>query len=281
MNHIAKHLLLGICTLVYSGALYADASPWLPIPRTLEVSLSQVVQESTEFYRGTDKRSLPFGNFDQSTTWLSMKYGASDKTAVDFRIGSSNLDAGALGEARDTTDMTFGVTRSLLDEAEHGTPSVSLRVAATLAGDYEVGRPNSIGDGADAVEASVAVGKAVNDRLAFAADVGMRFSSDDVPRETLFNAGAHFQASGRVGLYGQYQLKRSDGDLDIGGMGFSPAGFPETTEEFDRIRVGIGVALTPELRFDLSYYDTLDGRNAADFDAYNLTVSYLFDLFGM
>ena len=281
MNHLYTKFFLGMGALTLSGAAFSDASPWLPVPRTLEISVSQVVQESTEFYRGEDRRNLPFGNFDQSTTWLGVKYGLTHKLALDFQAGSSNLDAGALGESRDTTDMSFGLTRSILDEAEHGTPSLSIRVGAIIAGDYTVGRPNSIGDGADAFEVTLALGRVVSPRFALAADLGMRYSSDDVPRETFANLGMHFQASDRLGLYSQYQIKLSDGDLDIAGAGFTPAGFPETTEEYSRIRVGAGFALTPEVRLDLSYYDTLDGRNTADFDAVNLTISYTLDLFTM
>ena len=281
MNRQVRNCALWLGALVCPGVIYADASPWLPIPRTLEVNVSQVVQESTEFYRGTDRRGLPFGRFDQSTTWIGVKYGLSDKFALDFRGGTSNLDAGALGENRDTVDWTVGITHSFLDEIEHGTPSVAVRIAAIIAGDYEVGRPNSVGDGADALQVNIAVGKVISARWALAADLGLKFSSDDVPQETMFNAGANFQASDRIGFYAQYQLQRSDGSLDIGESGFTPAAFPETEEEYDRVRVGVGFSATPELRLDFSYYDTLDGRNTADFDAYSLTVSYTHDMFRM
>lgn len=279
MNRLVWKSALIIGVGGYASIAVADASPWLPIPQTVEVSVSHVIQDSTKFYRGTDRTNLPFGNFDQTTTWVGVKYGFSDKYAIDFRAGSTNLDAGALGETDDTNDISFGVTRSLLDEAEHGTANVALRLGAIVAGGYEVGRPNSIGDGSDALEVTMAFGRVMSPWVALAGDVGLRLSADDVPTETLVNVGLHIQASERVGLYSQYQIKNSNGDLDIGGEGFTPAGFPETTEEYQRIRIGTGVSITPELRFDLSVYDTRNGRNTADFDAVNLTVSYTIDLF--
>ena len=277
-NKISKFVIF-LSTLICTAPILADASPWLSIPQTVEVSISHVIQESTKFYRGTERVNLPFGHFDQTTNWVSVKYGWSDKIAFDFRGGSSDLDAGALGESSEMNDVSFGVTRSLLDEIEHGTASVSLRVGAIVAGGYDVGQPNSIGDGADAIETTLSISKVLTPRVAVAGGIALKFSSDDVPTETLLNVGLHIQVNARIGFYGQYQLKTSNGNLDIGGEGFTPAGFPETTEEYDRLRFGTGISITPELRFDLSIYDTRDGRNTADFDAVNLTVGYTFDLF--
>ena len=279
MTKFNKKLILAFIALVYSVPSLANTSPWLPIPKTLEFSITRVSQESTKFHRGTELRDLPFGSFNQDTTWIGVKYGLSDKLALDFRGGASSLDAGALGESDDLNDMSFGVTRSILDEIEHGMVSVSFRIGAILAGSYDVGQPNSIGDGEDAIEATVALGKAVTDHIAFAVDAGLKFASGDVPTETLLNAGLHFQANDRFGIYGQFQTKKSNGDLDIGGTGFTPAGFPETAEEYSRFRLGAGVSIMPELRLDLSIYDTRSGRNTADFDAVSLTFAYTLDLF--
>ena len=272
---IAGIALIGSMTL--SAA--ADGSAWLPVPQTLNVAVSIVNQEATQFYRGDEKRDLPFGKFTQDTTWFDISYGLGDKTAIDVKFGSSKVDAQAAGSAKDRMDTTFGLTRSIYDELETGQFSLALRVAATIAGSYSTGgSPASPGDGGNAVSGTLLFGKFVNENFALAADGGLKLSTNDVPAEISFSVGAHLVVAENLGLYAQYQRQQSTGDLDIGGTGFAGR-FPEVQENVSRIRVGGNTNLGP-IGVDVSWFNVLGGKNTAIYDILNLSFSYTFDMYG-
>ncbi|MCY3883470.1 MAG: hypothetical protein OXG24_00995 [Gammaproteobacteria bacterium] len=266
------------CVLFFCSPISAEGSPWLPVPQTMSLSFSYVVQEADQFYRGETHANLPFGEFNQTTLWLSGKYGLNDKTAIDVQLGTSEVEAGPLGSADGTQDATVGITRSLLDEIETGEYSVSVRVAGTLAGDYDTGRPNSIGDGASSIAGSVNVGKYLTPEFGIAGEFGLRLSTNDVPSEWFLNAGVNYFVSPYVNTFAQYQLKQSNGDLDIGSTGFTPAEFPEVQENYSRFRMGASVQYE-NFSWEINFYRTLNGRNTTDFDIVSNTFTLFIDLF--
>ena len=258
--------------------VFAEGTPWLQVPQTLNASVSHVSQEATRFFRGETEANLPFGRFEQETKWFDLSYGINDKTALDLRFGFSDVDAQAAGKSDDRMDTTIGITRLILDEFETGDFSLAVRVFGTLAGDYETGgSPATVGDGADAVGASLLVGKFLTDRFAIAADGGVRMSNNDVPNEWTMNLGGHFAVTDRFGVYAQYQLQKSSGDLDIGTPEFKGR-FPEVQENVSRVRIGGNTSIGP-IGVDLSWYQTLDGRNTADFDIVSVSISYTMDFY--
>lgn len=266
------------CALLLCSPTIADGSPWLPVPQTMSLSVSHVVQEANQFYRGETHANLPFGEFNQTTLWIGGKYGLNDKTAIDVQWGTSEVEAGPLGSSDGTQDATVGITRSLLDEIETGEYSISVRIAGTLAGDYDTGQPNSIGDGANSIAGSVNVGKYLTPEFGVAGEFGLRFSTNDVPSEWFLNAGVNYIISPYVSAFAQYRLKQSNGDLDIGGTGFTPAGFPEVQENYSRFRIGANVQYE-NFSWDINVYKTLNGRNTADFDIVTNTFTLFIDLF--
>ncbi len=278
MNLLVLKSFTLVTVLLLGSPVIAEGSPWLPVPQTLSLSVEHVSQEADQFFRGEAQRNLPFGEFNQTTIWFNGKYGLNDKTAIDARWGTSEVDAGALGTTDGAFDLTLGLTRSLLDELETGGVSVAIRVAGTLAGDYETGQPNSLGDGANSIEGSINIGKFLTPEFGIAGEFGLRLSTNDVPMEWFLSAGGNYFVTPYVSTFAQYQLKQSNGDLDIGGAGFTPAGFPEVQENFSRIRVGANVQYE-NFSWDISIYKTLDGRNTADFDIVSNTFTLYIDLF--
>ena len=281
MKRSLRTTLTTLIGLVAVPAL-AQGSPWLPVPKTGTVSIIQVSQYSNEFYRGTERRTLPFSRIKQNTTWLSGTYGLADAFALDARFGRSTVEAGGpLGEEKGPTDISAGLTWRFVDEDinESGLPSVAVRVGVIKAGNYDVGMPHAIGDGGDGFEVSVMVGKIIDNQLALAAEFGQRSLGNDIPRQTAFTATAQWltPVSG-LSLRAQYYMQSSSGDLDIGGMGFSPARFPEVAEEVDRVSVGVSYSLGP-LNFGVDKFSTTDGRNTADFNAWAASVTYSFDTY--
>ena len=257
-------------------------TPWLPVPQTISFTVDRTTEEATQFYRGGNKVDLPFGHFDQSVTWISAKWGVSDKTAIDARMGIAEVDTGIpMGDFDgERTDTTFGITRSLRDEFETGDFSLAMRVAVSTAGDYPVGQPNTIGDGEDSWDVGLSVGKLLSAKVATAASYTLSMNGGHVPQESTFTVGGNFQVTPEIGLYSVYENQRSNGKLDIGAPGFSPARFPETQENFSRLRIG-ATATTPFIQLDASYANVLDGRNMADFKTWSVSATYMLDLFGL
>lgn len=284
--------------LILTGALgliaspvFAQGSPWLPVPQTGSITITQVSQEATHFYRGpngTARGAFPYGKLEQSTTWFTANYGIADAVAVDARIGRSAAEAaspsaagtGPPADQDGSADMSIGLTWRIADEgiSDTGLPSVAVRVGVIRAGDYEVGTPTAIGDGGDGFEVSVHAGKVIGP-IALAGEFGIKSLNNDIPRATIFAATAHwFTPVPGLSVRAQYYSQGSDGDLHIGGMGFSADRFPEVAEDVDRISVGATYSFGA-LSVGVDRFNTRDGRNTGDFDAWAASVSYSFDLF--
>ena len=276
-----RHILTLILITFFSTPVWAQGSAWLPIPKSGSLSVSHVYQDAEKFYRGKDRRRLPFGGIEQSTTLASLNYGLTDSLAVDVQGGYSEVETDNGMESGGMIDTTVGLTWRVVDEdiSEAGAPSIALRVAGIIAGDYDTGMPQAIGDGGDGFEASLIAGRIIDNRFALSAEVGRRERNDNVPGETFLNVAAYMLVSPKLSLSAQYHKTMSDGDLDIGGPGFSPARFPETDEDIDRISVGGSFNLTGQLSLGLNWFSVLDGRNTADFDAILGTVAYTFDFY--
>lgn len=281
-------LLTGVAALA-ATPVFAQGSPWLPVPKTGTLTIIQVSQEATHFYRGpngTARGALPFGSLEQNTTWFTANYGIADALAVDGRLGRSTVEAGgpfADDEQSGGADMSLGVTWRLVDEdiSEAGMPSVALRFGVIRAGDYDVGMPHAIGDGGDGFEMSVHVGKVIG-QIALAAEFGIKSLNNDIPRATTVSATAHwFTPVPGLSVRAQYYTQGSDGSLNIGtpeGPPAHPDRFPEVAEEVDRISIGASYSFGA-LTVGVDSFDTRDGRNTGDFDAWAASVSYNFDLF--
>ncbi len=281
-------LLTGAMGYVAAPA-FAQGSPWLPVPKTGAITVTQVSQEATHFYRGpsgTARGALPFGSLKQSTIWFAANYGIADAVAVDGRLGRSTVEAGgpfADDEQNGSADMSLGLTWRVVDEdvSEAGMPSVALRFGIIRAGDYDVGMPHAIGDGGDGFEMSVHVGKVIS-AVALAAEFGIKSLNNDIPQATTVAAQAHwFTPVPGLSLRAQYYSQGSDGSLNIGtpeGPPAHPDRFPQVAEEVDRISVGASYSFGA-VNVGIDKFDTRDGRNTGDFDAWAASISYNFDLF--
>jgi len=267
--------------LLLPTPVWADGSPWLPLSKSGSLNLSYVSESAKKFYRGKARRDLPFQKIDQKTVWLNADYGLSDSLALDLRLNHADVSGKAPSppgppDQQGLGDVNLGLTWRLVDEyINFGAPSVALRVGATIAGDYDAGLPTDIGDDASGVEASLIVGKIIRERFALSGEIGHRTRDNNVPDETFLNAKAFLLVNPKLLLNIQYHNTMAGGSLDIGDPGFV---FPETTEDIERIGLGVRFQPTPQLGLGLSFFTIIDGRNTADFDAIAATVSYTFDL---
>jgi hypothetical protein len=268
----------------------ADGSAWLPEPETGTVSLSYVFQTSDEFYRADRKVSTPGGGeaIVQHTDWLNLNYALEDDLAFDLQVGYA-MSEFMTGPGIPTTDESFsgladvnlGLTWRIVDEliSEYNLPSIALRVGAILAGHYETGYINSLGDGGSGKEASLIVGKVFADKIALSGEFGYRQRNHNIPDDAFINLSASYFFNSKLSASLEYKWNDARSGLDIGGPGFSPAKFPELEEDYQAVGLGLFYTVTDELNLGLVLATVVDGRNTNDTDAIGLTMGYAFETF--
>ncbi len=266
---------------------WADASAWLPEPRTGFASISQVHQAAEEFYRGQSKRPTPAGGeeLSQSTTWVTLDYGLTDSLALDLQLGWAESDFVVISPGpapkdgySGMVDTTLGLIWRVLDEAIHDAPSVAVRVGAIVAGNYDTGYINSLGDGGSGFEASLVVGRFLGDRFAVNGEVGYRKRGNDIPQSVLANAGVLWLLGDRVTLGVDYQMENSESGLDIGDPDFAPRRFPELDEDQHSLGLQIFWNLG-RVGVSVFHRQVIEGRNTAVNDVTGATMSIFFDTF--
>ncbi|MBC7502313.1 MAG: transporter [Herminiimonas sp.] len=264
-------------------AAFADGSPWLPVPGSGQVTLGWVNQAGDDFYVADQKMTLP-SKIKQDTFSIGVQYGLTDEVALDASLNYARSRFAApagfpIPHAEESSlgDSTFGIKWRIVDEFDGGNhPTVSLRAAAIIKGNYGVGKIDAIGDGASGVEVSALVGKYLTPALAISGEIGYRYRNHNVPADVFGAIGLNYGFNKFVSASIGYSVVRSRGDLDIGGPGFSPARFPEVREDRNLARVGLGFNLTPRASLDLNYGMVVAGRNTTKANVFGVALNSSF-----
>ena len=276
---------LFFCALGRS-ALAADGTPWLSEPGSGYVGVSYVMQSADKFYRASTKVPTPGGGEDlqQGTIWLNANYALADAWALDVQLGWAKSDF-IMGPGIPTTDDSFdglvdtniGLTWRLVDELEsYNLPSVAIRAAAIISGDYETGHINSLGDGGDGFELSLIVGKFLSERVGVSAEFGYRNRNEGIPENYFTNLSGIFLVNDKLGFGLDYRRVDSQSGLDIGGPGFSPDRFPELQEENQLLGGRVFFNANENLSLALFYAAVVDGRNTEAGSVFGGALSYTF-----
>lgn len=270
---------------VWANCALADGSAWLPEPGSGYVSLSYVGQTADEYYRAKSKRPTPRGeSLSQGTVWLNGNYAFTDAWAADVQIGWARSDF-VVGPMIPTTmasftgmvDSSIGLTWRLNDELASDFPSVALRGGAIIAGNYETGHINSLGDGADGYEVALIVGEFLGGSFGLSAEFGYRFRSGATPDEAFTNISGVWLLSERLSASLDYRLVDASSGLDIGGPGFDPTRFPEVQEDSEMIAGRLYFAATDRLGLSFFHAAVVDGRNTPASAVYGAALNYSFD----
>ena len=170
-------------------------------------------------------------------------------------------------------DSRIGVRYSFVG-AEDELPTITIGLAALFAGNYDTGALPAVGDGESGFVVSALVRQAFDSGLLLNGGVTRRQLS--VRDETIFNLGAGVTLGDAALLSVFYQDDSSNGNLDIGGPGFSPARFPEVDEEFLLCGIGGSFSVSDTLSFGLDYGRKRDGKNTAKSDFVSVSASTYF-----
>ena len=254
-------------------ALAESNSPWLPIPGQFSLGLNHTEQSGRDAYIGDMQLPLSAitggaaSKYKRATTTLRLDYGLSDSLAFDAAVGYAKVKVGAADSDSGMTDRTLGLRWRVLDEYENpALPTLTLRAAAILKGNYDGARLASLGRGANCFEASVVLGKQIIPALAVWAEVGAQKRSANVPNATFCELGARYRFAPKWSASLGYSDKKFGGNLDIGGAGFSPARFQEVREERGVVKLGVGYAFAGNQGVALNLAKTTSGRNTVKDD---------------
>lgn len=272
--NIPTAILAGSAVLLPQSAL--AQSPWLPAPGQTALSLSYIHQSADELFAGPMEAPLP-DDLELDSYLVGFDHGISDSLAVFGSTGYATSDFPPAGDNdQGIGDTRIGLAWRLLDEFETAPLTLTARGAVIIAGDYEVGRIDAIGDGESGYELMLGLGRQLLPRLKAWGTLGYRDRASPVPSETFYDLNLGVELTRALSATLGYALQRSNGDLDIGGPGFTPAGFPEVQEERDVLRLGLSYALDPQLGLGINYASVEDGRNTPISDVYGVSLGFSF-----
>ena len=300
MFHDFRSLLTAVAVAALVTGLsvqpaFAQGTPWIAEPGTGTISFTYANQSAKEFWRPLDgtvtKVTGPLGptgaSLAQNTMWFGANYAVNDFVALDIQSAfASSMVSGAVGPSGGQEsysglfDSNVALTFRLVDELISDAPSVAVRIGGILAGAYDTGYINSLGDGGHGVETSLIVGKFGN-AAGFSAEVGfrMRGSTDvntqavggamasgetvDIPNDMFVNLGLFIPAGSAVTLGVDYRMVNAMSGIDIGGMGFSPSRFPGLEEDAHIVGGRLLANVTDTVNLNVFFGQVVAGNNTA------------------
>ena len=294
----------GLVACLSAQPALAQGSPWIAEPGTGSINLSYVNQNALEFFRQTTKVKGPLeatgANLAQNTVWFGVNYALHDAVALDVQTAwTQSFVAGAVGPAGGQEsysglfDSNIAVTWRIVDELISDAPSVAVRLGAIVAGGYDTGYINSLGDGGNGVEASLLIGK-FWDVAGVSAEVGYRNRTStevnpmavgagmsggervDVPEDMFLNLGLFVPAGGRVTIGVDYRMVNALSGIQIGGEGFSPSRFPGLEEDGHIVGGRIIANVTEYVSVNGFFGQVVAGRNTANSRIFGVGLSYGF-----
>ena len=264
------------------GAAAQSNSPWLPIPGSGSISANYVNQKGDDAYIGD--RKLPISaitggaaqRYKRESTGLKLTYGLTDAVSVDASLTYAKTRVGAADNSSGLADSVIGVNWRVLDEFERrNLPTVTLRLTAIINGNYDGARLAALGKDANGYGLSVLIGRQFTPKFSVWGGLGFEDRDNGVPNAFFFDVNASYAILPRLSLAAGYSNKKFDGNLDIGGPGFTPAAFQKVREERETVRLGLSYALAGKQTIGVSFGQTVGGRNTVKDDAI-IGVNYSF-----
>jgi len=270
-------LVLILCHINY--ALAAD--PWTLPQGQGGVTALYLFETFDTFYRGKERRALPFRELDQHTTSLLFTYGVSDDLTLDVSLGYTETHGDIRGQEGGINDSRLALRHRLLnefDQIESILPTLTLSTALIVPGNYdETGFPIAPGDGAFGFESSILAGKVFGQSgFALSGELGWRLREGAVPEDFFTRAAVMYTVMDSLTTSITYYHDQALGGVELSDNNFNPQIAPQLKQISDIIEFGIGYTHSSEVYLGLFYAITLDGRNTGDKDIAGFAISYPF-----
>lgn len=285
MRHL---LLLAIACLSTISVPHLRAqSAWPLETGQLVVSPIFTVERFNKFYKGNN-RFKTTGNVYQYSEILNLEYGLNPNLTLDLNTGYSHSPHSNWANASTTksgrTDTTIGARYRVVDEftsPNDWTPTVSLRVAGIIQGNYQTGAANAVGDGADGVDLAVLLGKNIPEwNGGYYGSFGYRIRNQNVPEQWLLSGGIfrNLGENWRANL--GFTTEWATSGIDIASTEWvthaAPKPFHRTKERRIALEAGLSYTDGANRTWSLIYGRVIDGRNTSLDNALTATVSFLY-----
>ena len=281
-----KQLLtaMAIALALPTAAFAEGTSPWLPIPGEMSFTLNYSEQSGDDTYIADTEIPLSTitgggaSKYERSTTTLILSYGISDALALDASIGYGDVEIGNADNDNGITDAVIGLSWRITDEYFNDfLPTITLRSAAIINGNYDGARLASLGNDENGYEVSILAGKQLTNAISVSAEIGHQNRSGDVPDAHFYHLGANYRLTDKWGVSLGYSVKDYSGNLDLNDPGFTPDRFQEVNAERELVKFGIGYAISANQGISFNFATVIDGRNTVKDDKI-FGVSYTFSL---
>ncbi len=259
----------------------AQYSATLPEAGQFLLTPSAYFQTADEFYIGDTKldasKASGKDSLDQNSFFLNLEYGLSERFALDASLGWSEASLDGSSTDNGLTDSRIGLRYNLATEGRDWSgPTLSLRAGAIIAGDYEAGGINSIGDGESGWEVALLGEKILIGGLGLYGDFGYRQRANDVP-DALYGVAGLFFGAGSWTLSAGWQFDDSLEGGNIGGPGFgSKFGFPQVEEDNQSLTASIGYTDGGGRSYTVFGASTFEGKNTASKNILGLSITIPF-----
>jgi len=271
-----RRLPLAVALLVVLPAVARASNPWVLSQGEGEIVVGFGNQTADRFFAGDTELDLPT-ELDLDTAGLSLSYGLTDRVMLDLAASYSSSDflvdpgLAPQGGLSGLNDARLGLRWAAWQQ---GPAVLTFGLAAIIEGDYDTGAITAIGDGGSGFEAIASGGYAFDSGLALMAGFGYRTRGNDIPDEWFADVSAVYGFTDAISAYAGLQVVRLDGDLQIGGPGFSPARFPEVEEEYELGQVGLSFQLAEAWSLSVGGGAKFDGRNTAKSRFWSVQIGY-------
>ncbi len=240
-------------------------SAWLPAPHEWEAAVSYTFETFDVFYRANQKMDYP-EQLDQHTAGIYIDYGLRPNLAFDMRLGYVRTRDGDL-TSDGLMDTLIGLRWKVVDEFSQNNewaPTIAIRLGGVIEGNYEVGFPSAVGDGASGFSGSLLFGKTFPKGFGAVGEIGYLWRNKKVPEEYFVTTGVFRRFGQHLDIGLGYRLRRGLSGLDIGAPGFTPARFPELKEISHNIDFTLGWSGDSGRYYSLTLARTIDGLNTGE-----------------
>ena len=245
-----------------------SGNPWLPPQGELSLNPGYVFETFRDYYEGSDKRDLPFGDVVTNRFLIGAEYSILKDLAVDASTGFVTTTTSQTESDDGIDDTILGVRYRILDEEEERipayAPTVTLRAAAIIEGDYNTNSRASPGKGASGFDAALQLGKIINiiDVLVFA-DAGYRFYGHDIPDAFFTSVGVSKLLLDTILVKAAFHHLQSLVGKDVDASDFQVFDFQEQKEFSETVSVRIGYQEVGGRYFGIELGHVFSGRNTA------------------
>lgn len=247
---------------------------------TFYLTPSYTFQTFDEFYAGDQKVSNPFGeDIDRESYRVYLEYVATPDLAVDLSVGYFRTESGeggpfTEGEQDGLADTDLGLRYAFMKQQEQGI-DLAVRLGFIIPGDYETGQLSAPGDDAFGGSLKLLAGHTFGSTR-LEGLLGYGINEGAVPETWTAGVRVIQELGAGFSIDVGFRYFDADGNLDIGGPGFTPDRLPEVSEQGSVVELGLSYGDVGGRYYRVGYSRLFDGENIGQEETFGASVTFSF-----